>query len=89
MPKKPQPIESFARSLEAISLALEKCEGKEPLKCFVSALTSAKDNLAKGIQSYKEQQIQDAQFFAEASAYSIVRSVDCEKADEILKKFTE
>ncbi len=86
MARKPQPIEYFARALEAISLARKKCsEGKDP-KSALTAVESAENNLVQGLQAYKDRQTSDAQFFSDVSAYSILRNADCEKADEVLKK---
>lgn len=89
MPKKPQPIEHFARGLEAISLAKKKCGKLETAKCIMAALESAEKNLIDGLQGYRGQQARDAQFFADVGGYSILRGADCEKADEILKKISD
>lgn len=86
MPKKPQPIESFARALEAIDLAHKKCDKTGDNSCMKEALESAKNNLLQGLESYKEQQIADAEVFANMGTYGIMRGVDCEKAEAVLKK---
>jgi len=85
--KKSQPIEHFARTLEAIELGLQKCgPGTDP--CIRTAMESAKKNLLAGLDSYKEQQAADAEVFTLTGAYSILRGVDYEKANEVLEKLS-